>query len=186
VKKAPLYILVIALGAVRPGRATTDPTPPSEDLLTAIDFAPQRADLDASMPLPLDGLIQYIHDPTTDPGLKLRAIRALSQYPSDQARSELALLIQQLGASRQGTAVLHLRATIEALADIGGTDAVPVITPFLNAEESLDLRATAARALGTIGSPSAAQALRARQQVEQSDEVRVAITEALRKILGAT
>lgn len=185
-RRAPLYILVIALGAVHPTGATTVPTPPSEDLLTAIDFAPQRSDLDASMPTPLDTMIQFIHDPTKDPGVKLRAIRALSQYPSDQARGELAILLQQLGAARQGTAVLDLRAAIEALADIGGTEAVPVITPFLNAEESLDLRATAARALGTIGSPSAAPALRARQQVEQSDEVRVAITEALRKILGAT
>jgi HEAT repeat protein len=181
---------IVALGAiasVRPSGAA-NVLPDAHDLLGAIDFVPQKGDLDAAMASPLSSLISRAKDDAEDPGVRLRAIRALSQYPSTESKAALIDVINHFAAARNGTSVLHLRAAIEALGDIGTSDEVSVITPFLNADDSLDLRATAARALGVIRSPLAVSPLRARQQAEMgpsgSQEVLLAITEALRAILG--
>jgi HEAT repeat protein len=181
---------LLALAAREPRASTEAPVASADDLLGAIDFAPQRGDLDTAMPATaLDQLVAFATDDTQDAGKRLRAIRALAQYPSDQAKGALLFIIDQLQDARAGTDLLHLRASIEALGEIGGPDEVSVIVPFLSAVgstelEGLDLRATAARALGAIGSQTAVVPLRARQN-DPSPEVRFAITEALRAILGS-
>jgi HEAT repeat protein len=187
-----LATAALALAAREPHAETEAPAASADDLLGAIDFAPQRSDLDAAMPATaLDQLVGFATDETEDPGKRLRAIRALALYPSDQAKGALLSILGQQDphVAPPGTETLYLRAAIESLAEIGGPDEVPVIAEFLEAIGStelqgLDLRATAARALGVIGSPTAVTPLRARQN-DPAPEVRFAITEALRAILGS-
>lgn len=185
-------VFVFVASAARAPAAPEAPPPSGDDLLGAIDFAPVRADLDAAMPSGArDQLIAIALDKQEpNPGRRLRAIRALAHYPDDECRAALRSIMTDLDGTLSGVDVLFLRAAIEALAVIGGSEAVLDIAHFLNSEGEdhlvgLDIRATAAKALGTIGAESGAAPLYARQGVEQSKQVRFAISEALRAILGS-
>jgi HEAT repeat protein len=183
--------LVVGLGLaavlhIQPSNAGGGgPVPDTRDLLGAIDFVPARQDLDTVMgPTSLQQLIILAIDDDEDAGVRLRAVRALGQFPeADEARATLESLINALAASSTGTPVLILRAAMEALAEIGGAAAVAKITPLLD-NPSRDVRASAADALRIIGSPTAIPALRDRQEVETVPQVLLAITEALRALLG--
>jgi len=185
---AALLVAFAALLLVRgdsPARGA-EPSDQVRDLLGAIDFVPQRSHLDEVMgPLPLQELIAIATDIQTDPGVRLQAVRALAQYPDPQSVDTLEQTIDTFDNQAFGTGLLILRAAAEALAEIGGADAVPVITPLLQ-NSSRDVRAAAAHALRVIGSPTAVPALRAQQQVETSDQVQFAITEALRALVGGS
>lgn len=156
-------------------------------LLGAMDHVPTRAQLEAVMgPSPIEELWDLIGIGATkkaSPGVRLRAVRALALYPGDEARAALRAVIATYGAAREGLDLLLLRAAIESLATMGGAAAVADIAPFLQAEECRDLRATAAYALGTIGSATAVPLLSQRQRTETKEQVKQAITEALRMIL---
>jgi HEAT repeat protein len=179
---------LVALAADERGMAAPEAPPPSgRELLGAIDFAPSRADLDAAMDVALDELIEIVQDPEEDEGIRLRAIRALSQWTDPAAVAALQQVLTTQQGARDGIEVLQLRAAIEALAEIGGSDKVAMIVPFLEAEgatpeDARDLRATAAKALGVIADEDAEAPLSERQEHEQTDQVKFAITEALRAI----
>jgi HEAT repeat protein len=183
VRRARLVPLVAVLGLTRfgPSTAAVDPEPEVRDLLGAIDFVPSRVDLDEIVTL--QQLIEIATDGQADAGVRIRALRALSLYPSLEASGALTTVIGLLGDHQRGTQVLHLRAAMESLAEIGGVDAVAVITPLLR-NPSRDVRATAAHSLRIIGSVTAVPALRAQQAVETVPQVRFAITEAVRALLS--
>ncbi len=155
-------------------------------LLGAMDFVPSRNHLEEVMgPSPVDELLEIIGIGAVDPaspGVRLRAVRALAQYPGEPARAALREVIGAYSAAQRGFDLLLLRAAIEGLAVIGGAAAVTDVAPFLEVEESRDLRATAAIALGVIGSPTASDLLSARFLREPTLQVKLAITEALRAI----
>jgi HEAT repeat protein len=188
----PAIIFVLVAAAARePAAAPEAPPPSADDLLGAIDFAPMREDLDAAMPSAPDQLVAIAVDKSEpNPGRRLRAIRALAQYPGPEAEAALRTIMADLDDALAGTDVLFLRAAIEALAVIGGSEAVPDIAHFLDSQGlddlvGQDIRASAAKALGTIGALSGAGPLYERLSIEQSRQVRFAITEALRAILGS-
>jgi epoxyqueuosine reductase len=70
------------------------------------------------------------------------------------------------------------------LGNVGSVDDVPVLAAALSDEEPL-VRAHAAWALGRIGSPAAAAALRARRDAEEDAAVRAELAAALDAFVGA-
>jgi HEAT repeat protein len=182
-----------ALSQVPPLQAAGGPDKPAvQDVLGAIDFVPSRDTLTELLaPAPATGLAEIATNPGGDPGIRLRAIRGLTHFPSPEAHDALIFVIDDLVEPSTGAELLLLRAAIEALGEIGTADDVAVITPFLSRDDLVDdrnrdLRAAAANALRVIASPSAVTALRARQRIETIPQVSLAITEALRAILGGT
>lgn len=189
----PAILATLGLAQVPPLQAAGAPDEPSlQDVLGAIDFVPSRDTLDPLLaPTPAQGLAEIATSPDGDPGVRLRALRALSHYPSTEAHDALRFVIEALREPSNGTQLLLLRAAIEALGEIGNGDDVEMITPFLSRDDLVndrnrDLRAAAAHALRVIASPSAVPALRGRQRDETVPQVSLAITEALRAILGGS
>jgi HEAT repeat protein len=183
-------IAAIALLRVEPARARGGDDlfdPAVISLLSSIDHVPTRGELDAVMgPSPVEHLWDLIgigEAKKASPGVRIRAVRALAQYPGDEARAALRAVITTYRDARVGVDLLLLRAAIEALGTIGGAAAVDDIAPFLEAEECRDLRATAALALGATGSMTAVPILSERPKHEPTKQVKQAITEALRMIL---
>jgi HEAT repeat protein len=78
---------------------------------------------------------------------------------------------------------LLLRAAVEALgiARTGNPDDVPRLVPYLD-HPSRDIRAATARALRDMCNTGAIVPLRTRYQNEQVDQVRLAISTALRDL----
>lgn len=153
------------------------------DLLSGVDYVPGRAELDYALG---DGagarLIAIAHgaDPElTSPGQRLRAYRALALYPDASTRRALGQTLASYGGIATGVATLYLRAAMASLVAVAGPEAVEPIVPLLQ-HPSLDVRADAARALGQSGSALAIDALSRQQLVEDSLQVQLAITEALR------
>ena len=178
-------VIAVALVAAQPEASPAS----SEDLLGAIDFTPSRDDLDAAMPSAPDELITLATG-DGDVGRRLRAIRALTQYPGDPAHTALLAVLDEVEDATAGPDALVLRAAIEALGVIGTSQDVDRIAFFLDAEgatpyDGRDIRWSAAMALGAIHAGTAVAPLRARQSVEQTEQVKFAITEALRAILGS-
>jgi HEAT repeat protein len=155
-----------------------------DDLLSGVDYVPERATLDAVLGDPPENdLIAIATDTAADPGLRLRAYRALGQYPTDAARLALQAAIGSFAGATSGVEVLYLRAAMHSLAATAGDAAVPVIDDLLDSP-SRDVRADAALSLGETGSASADPVLRARREVETVDQVKWAIDEALAALAG--
>lgn len=188
----PAALASLAMSFAPPSQAGGPDEPAIQDVLGAIDFVPSRDTLDAVLaPAPAQGLAEIATNPEADPGVRLRALRALAHYPSTEAHDALLFVIDAVDPPANGTQLLLLRASLETLGEIGSADDVAVITPFLSRDDLVndrnrDLRAAAANALRVIGSPSAVPALRARQRDESVPQVSLAITEALRAILGGS
>lgn len=174
--------VAVGLALVQGHRAAAGPALATSDVLAGIDFVPDRALLDASFDEMPQALITIAGDELEDPGVRLRAIRALAQYGDALAsKPALAALLAEFGAATTGMDVLYLRAAIEAFGDLGTSADVSTITAFLESD-SLDIRAAAAHALRAIDSPSALSALTSRLGREQEPQVRWAITEAIRAL----
>ncbi len=161
------------------------------EILSGVDFVPQKGDLDiilgASAP---EDLISIAENPSEDPGVRIRAYRALAHYPGVATKEALASAIREHsdGEDSDGTPValasigvdtILLRAAMTSLATIAGADAVDRIQEMLN-HDSRDVRAAAARALAVTGSADALPYLYERRDIEQVMQVRFAIEEAIR------
>jgi hypothetical protein len=145
-----------------------------------------------------------------DFGVQLRAIRALPDYcpvglpcgvcdpatdpscpgpaqPDTVVHATLVQLLANFNALQVPMApdLLRLRAAIEALGISGVSSALTSdeakIVGFLN-NASRDVRATTAKALGTLAICTAKTALQTRFAAEQSAQVRLAISAALRDL----
>lgn len=179
------------------------------EALTPIDSLPTVAALDhvfGSQPQPDTvsnlAMIALSADPTLDFGVQLHAIRALPDYcpvgqpcgatPNEPlvhdtvVHATLIQLIAQYQAIAQAAPrdVLRLRAAIEALGLAGVSAALrsdeELLILFLN-HPSRDVRATTAKALGTLCITFAVTPLRTRFAAETVAQVKLAISAALRE-----
>jgi HEAT repeat protein len=73
------------------------------------------------------------------------------------------------------------RLAVLSLAEVEGADAVPDLAALID-HPSRDVRATVAEGLAATGSPDAVPILRDRLPVESIQQVRLAITDALRQL----
>ncbi len=126
---------------------------------------------------------------TVDLGVQLRAIRALTHYcqtpcGTHEAHGTLATLATtpRYRDAARGSDLLVLRAAIESLGVLRVPGDVAILLPQLD-HPSRDIRAATAHALRDLGNTQAIPALRTRYQLEQRQQVRIAISDALR-VLG--
>jgi HEAT repeat protein len=164
---------------------------PVQNTLTAIDVVPTKAQLDQAFPSgeALDGLTTIARDTTSDIGMRLRAIYALAKYCGDPpdtpcaetevAHQALAELVTEHVEARAGSPVLLLRAAIETLGPLRVQADVTLLLPLLD-HASRDIRAATARALRDLCNPQAITPLRVRFDTEPTDQVKLAISDALR------
>jgi len=167
-----------------------------QDVLTVIDTVPTPSDLDDAFTThasALQGLAAIARDSgATDAAsrnARLHAISALSTYcpsPCDAATNSahqaLVAIIQETADKSTGFDVVVLRAAIEAI----GPQRVAADLDLLVGElqnPSRDIRAAVAHSLRDLCNTNAIAPLRLQQQTETSEQVKQAITEALR-VLG--
>jgi hypothetical protein len=170
------------VGLAGAGRGTSGQT--VSELLSGIDFVPSRPALDDAMgataPEELIAIAVGSDPDLDDPGLRIRAYRALALYPSPATEQALRAALVRHGTKVIGVEVLYLRAAIDSLARVAGAGAVDAIGAMLG-HPSRDVRADAARALGLTRSDRAACYLRPIRGQDVT-QVNVAIDEALREV----
>jgi len=179
----------LAVGAATAGIAIALESPPGDpdvvELLGGMNYVPDQSKIDAVLgATAVDELIAIAEDTSlgSDPGLRMRAFRALAQYDEspDEALASAALrrAITTFAASDQGTELLFLRASMLSLATLDGSNAVPDLVSLLS-HPSRDIRAACAQALGITDSDTAILPLRNQDLVETVPQVKVAIASAL-------
>jgi HEAT repeat protein len=190
-RRFTIVTVVAGLAAASGARAdrelfAVNASPEIVDALTGIDFVAQKPTLDPLLgPTPIESLTQLASTQAdVSPGIRLRALRALALYPSQEARDVLVAHIHAHAPASSGIEVLQLRTAVEALGLIGMPDDVADLVPLLDKEDSRDVRAAAARALRDIGATSAIAPLRARLGKETVPQVQFAISDALRVLSG--
>jgi hypothetical protein len=175
--------LALWAGGAGAGRGTGAQT--VSELLSGIDFIPSRPTLDDAMgaaaPDELIAIARGRDANLDDPGLRIRAYRALGLYPGPETEAALAAAVHEHSTKVAGTEILYLRAAMGALARVAGERAVDVIGPMLG-HPSRDVRADAARALRETGSNRAACYIRPLQASEEFEMVQVAMEEAIREV----
>jgi len=187
-----LYACAVVLCALPAGADNALLTPPVVSALMSIDEVPSKAALDNAFgaATALDNLLNVAVDRTVDLGIELRAIRALPAYcPAPcglgaAAHDGLTALIDGFSAA-QGTPqdLLRLRAAVEALGATRSALATDVdeLVPLLD-HASRDVRATVARALGSLGNSAACAPLKAQDLHEPSLQVESAIHAAVQAL----
>lgn len=184
-------MLVGALAAIASG--TTNLTSQVQNTLTTIDTVPTRQQIDIAFgnqpQVALQNLTSLAGDGGADVGIRLRAIHALAKYcaatpctTDDVAHQSLTTLIAQTRTETTGAPLLVLRAGIETLGAMRVPGDVTTLVPFLE-HPSRDIRASTAKALQDLCNTQASSPLRVRYARETSEQVKLAISEALR-ILG--
>jgi len=166
------------------------------EAMTPIDTLPDPAYLDTVFGNQTLVQLQVIaNDTSADFGVQLRAIRMLAAYcpttgpcgVGTTTHDTLAAIVDSYAPITDETPkeVLRLRAAIETLGIAGrtaGLDAdVSRLTQFLG-HRSRDIRATTANALRVLCNTQAITPLRVRLQSEGIDQVRLAISAALRDL----
>jgi HEAT repeat protein len=186
--KLRLGALALAFGVS--ASATSSQLPlPVQNVLTTIDSVPTQGQLDSAFSdhqSALDGLAAIAADPTSDPGIRLHAIHALAKYcagapclDGEVAHQTLVAVVAANQEQTAGTAVIVLRGALEALGPQRvGTDVGLLVGQL--AHQSRDVRAAAVHALRDLCNTQAINPLRVQLQHETSDQVRLAISEALR------
>jgi hypothetical protein len=195
----PIVVLALCAVSVHGSNLATELSLAERHALTPIDTVVTTEALNSVLQAPDLGKriarLQEIAESTEDLGVRLRAIRALPHYCTTSCRSDgvatgdpahLAVrkVFQSLDPTDHGgKALLRLRSTLEALGATrsGLTQDVNLIAPFLD-YASRDIRVTAARALGDLCNSTGLVPLRARYQQEQIEQVRLAISTALRDL----
>ncbi|HEY1551323.1 MAG TPA: HEAT repeat domain-containing protein [Kofleriaceae bacterium] len=155
------------------------------NVLTAMDTVPTPTELDSNFTDPLDSLAAIAQGSGIDVGVRIRALHALASYctapcnTTDIAHEALVDFITANEPNQDGTTIVMLRGAIEAIGPQRvGTD-LPLLVPLLS-HPSRDIRAATAHALRDLCNTQAITPLRAQQAQEASDQVKLAISEALR------
>ena len=190
-----LWPIAIALFAGSVSAGSPDLPDNVQKTLTLIDAVPSPTQLDkaftdhSSAALGLAAI-------ATDAGAtdaasrvaRLHAISALSTYcgtpcdDQDPAHKSLVTIIQNSAPYSTGFDAVVLRAAIEAIGPQRvGTDLPMLVDQLQN--PSRDIRTAVAHSLRDLCNTNAIMPLRQQQQTETSDQVKQAITEALR-VLG--
>lgn len=195
-KYATIIVLVglVALCALPARGDQIQLTKSIEYALTPIDSVPTKDELTRLFPQnTASQLAAVAADTNVDFGVRLRAIRALPQFclPACAGSAPHQALVALLGSvppsDQDGTSILLLRATIEAIgiAKSGDTSDVNRLAPFLD-NPSRDIRAATAFALRDLCLQTAVAPLRNRYNVEITPagipQVRLAISAALRDL----
>jgi hypothetical protein len=163
---------------------------PVGQMLSGIDFVPDRGAFDGLLgsgaQAELLAIARGEKGAMNDPGLRIRAYRALALYPSSDTESALLDAVAQHGGATSGVDIVYLRAAMESLAQVASSGslvsvAIATLAPMLD-HPLRDVRADAARALGATGGADAVPVLRARLAEEELLQVRLAIAEALRRL----
>lgn len=171
-------------------------TPKVRDTLTTIDTVPTKAQLDDAFDgTALTSLSTIARDEGRDVGVRLRAIHALAKYcpdpcsSSEEAHQSLTTLIGKKRNDTLGEPIIVLRAAIETIGTLHVASDVDVLLGGATGDASLldhpsrDIRAATARALRDLCNSQAVIPLRVRYTSEPTEQVKLAISEALR-ILG--
>lgn len=197
--RTPIVLAILAGATV--ARSQSQLSVQGQNVLTTIDAVPTEVQLDTfaftDHAEALAGLTTIASDAASDIGVRLGAVHALSNYcagaqclDGDPAHQTLVAVIGSCSTGScsaaphddPGTAIVILRSAVEALGPQRvGTD-VTMLESLLQ-HPSRDVRAATVHALRDLCNTQAIGALRTQQQTETSDQVRQAITEALR-ILG--
>ena len=188
-----LYACAVVLCALPASGDNALLTAPVIAALTTIDEVPTQAALDRAFGVTpaLDSLLNIAFDHTADLGIELRAIRALPAYcsapcgPGAPAHDGLIALIDGFPSAQYTPQdLLRLRAAVEALGATRSqlTTDVQKLAPLLD-QASRDVRATVARALGSLGNSAACAPLKAHYPDEKSLQVQYAISAAV-EVLG--
>ncbi len=155
------------------------------ELLSGLNYVPDQFTIDSVLgPTAVEDLVQIAEDNSVnaDPGLRLRAFRALGEYGENPQRTTAAAALRRAittyGSENSGTKLLYLRSSMLGLASIEGGNAVSNLVDQLG-HPSRDIRAACAQALGITKSDAAIQPLRARALIEVEDQVQLAIANAL-------
>jgi HEAT repeat protein len=192
-KRGWIVMLFVALAAAIAAAATTL-TQPVQNTLTTIDSVPSKKQLDhVFSDDALARLSTIAQNGTEDTGIRLRAIHALAKYcPEPCGTGELAHdslfgLITDLRDETSGSSVLLLRAAIESIGALHVADDMnlligPSVASLLD-HQSRDVRTATARALRDLCNTSAITPLRVRYTSESTEQVKLAISDALR-VLG--
>jgi hypothetical protein len=197
-KRGLIATVLVALAVALAAGATTL-TQPVQNTLTTIDSVPTKTQLDFVFSGDaLTNLSTIAQNSGEDTGIRLRAIHALAKYcpdpPSTAPCTQDELAFQTLSglitASREETAgenLLLLRAAIETTGTLPLTatvneQVVDVLIGLLD-HQSRDVRAATARALRDLCNTQAVTPLRVRYTAESTEQVKLAISEALR-VLG--
>jgi hypothetical protein len=206
--KRPRFITVVAAGACAALTVVAGATGPVTDL---IDLPSNQVEALSGLDIPISGergreliestfcpempvgcaagqpvqdLIDLARDGEADPGVRLRAYRALGLYPGGTARAALLEDLVALQPPEPGIQQLYLRAVIEAVGQVGEPQDVVNLVSLLDYEPSRDIRAATADALRNLGChcDSARIPLGDRLDVETSQQVVLAIQHALREL----
>lgn len=190
-RRLPLPVVALALTmAAAPLWGTPLPVPPSMTALQALsglDFVPGRSQLDELFAGDVAALVGLANDDgaASDPGIRLRAYRSLAQFTGDPvAVTGLRTAVVRYRNARAGIELLYLVAALDALGAVGDASDVTIAAQLLEAGDSRDLRAAAARMLGALGSAAGCGPLQARagDVVEPEAMVRIAINRALNRL----
>jgi hypothetical protein len=186
-KLALALVLVGVLVAV----ATGEPPNAQTWVLTTIDQVPTKGQLDAVLNMPMQPppeqqLLTIAQDTTSDVGIRLRSVTALSKYctqacDGDPVHTALSNLIRDNANAHSGSGLLLLRAAIEAIGPLKVSNDLGILAPLLD-HPSRDIRAATARALGQLCNSAAITPLRQRYQNESTQQVKLAISATLRSL----
>ncbi len=191
--RTPFVVVMIALAAGSAVANLAQLPQPVINALTPIDSLPSSEQIDAVHGGSEEALANLqaiaLAEAGVDVGVRLRAVRALTQYCTAPCGSHQvhATLVTVATTPRyrdalRGSDLLVLRAAIEAIGILRVPGDVNVLIPQLD-HPNRDIRAATAHALRDLGNTQAILPLRARYQAEQVDQVRIAISDALR-VLG--
>jgi hypothetical protein len=159
-------------------------------LLTAIDYVPSRADLEPVLGTDSEQAASYLKSLARDaggdiePAVRIRAYRALAEYPGLVTELALVDAVNQHRARTDGVEIAYLRAAMRSLALVGKVRAVDTLRIVLD-HPSRDARAAAAAALALTESPDALPWLYQRRLIEESegvDQVLLALNAAIRAL----
>ena len=194
-KRVLAIVLATAVGASLAFATGTVTTLPEKvrNALTSIDIVPTKNQLAYAFGTQdpanvLSNLSTIAKDKEIDIGVRLRAIHALAKYCTDPcttselAHQSLTTLITDLKNETIGEPIVLLRAAIETIGTLRVDTDASVLIPLLD-HPSRDIRAATARALRDLCNNQAINPLRVRYTSEPTDQVKLAISEALR-ILG--
>lgn len=188
------FVLLLGIGGSIASGDALQLSQPVINALTPIDSVPSTSQLNTvfngSEVEALSNLVTIaLADGNVDIGVQIRAIRALTHYckapcGTHEAHTTLASVATtpRYRNARRGSDLLVLRAAIEALGVLRIPGDISLLIPLLD-HPSRDIRATTAHALRDLGNTQAIPALRARYQQEQSQQVKIAVSDALR-VLG--
>jgi len=145
------------------------------ELLMAYDIEPQKVDFDEVSSDAKSILMKVASDTGRPPVVRARAILALGYYPSSETKNFLKATV-----FTQGQNEMLIRKGIYALARGFGSSVCEDIGSFLF-HSNPDIRETAVRALGILGSNKARKMLIRRLKEENNKMVKNAIQEVLKK-----